>query len=105
MLVTFETKAYANITMFGDVAVKLLKFMGHSGTVPSAIKAEDIPDALERLKNAIQADQTASAEKSSGSGEDQEEDENTVSLANRAFPLIELLEAAAAQDCDVMWHS
>jgi hypothetical protein len=30
MLVTFTTKAYANITMFGDVAVTLLKMMGHS---------------------------------------------------------------------------
>jgi hypothetical protein len=41
MLVTFTTEAYADITMFGDVAVALLKMMGHSGTVPSAIRAED----------------------------------------------------------------
>src|SRR5690606_27882768 len=53
MLVTFKTKAYANITMFGDVAVKLLRMMGHSGTVPSAILADDVPAALERLKAAI----------------------------------------------------
>ena len=32
MLATFTTKAYANITMFGDVAVTLLKMIGHSGT-------------------------------------------------------------------------
>ncbi|MDH3638750.1 MAG: DUF1840 domain-containing protein [Gammaproteobacteria bacterium] len=105
MLVTFETKAYANIIMFGDVAITLLKFMGHSGTVPSAIKAEDIPAALERLKNAIQADKAASPEKSSGDAKDEEENENAVSLANRAFPLVELLEAAAEEDCDVMWHN
>ncbi|MHB1236388.1 MAG: DUF1840 family protein, partial [Gallionella sp.] len=28
MLVTFTTKAYADITMFGDVALALLKMMG-----------------------------------------------------------------------------
>ena len=56
MLVTFRTSAYANITMFGDVAVRLLKMMGHSGTVPSAIRADDVPAALERLKAALAAD-------------------------------------------------
>ena len=39
MLVTFTTSAYANITMFGDVALHLLKLMGHSATVPGALLA------------------------------------------------------------------
>ena len=104
MLVTFETRAYANITMFGDVAITLLKYMGHSGTVPSAIKAEDIPAALERLKSAIAAEKTTTAAKSADA-QDDEADEDAVSLAHRAFPLIELLEAAAKADCDVMWRS
>jgi len=43
MLVTFITKAYADITMFGDVAVAMLKMMGHSTTVPGAIVAEEVP--------------------------------------------------------------
>ncbi len=103
MLVTFETQAYANITMFGDVAVTLLKHMGHSGTVPSAIKAEDIPAALERLKSAIAAASAASGEDSADTAD--AEDEDAVSLAQRAFPLIQLLEAAAKADCDVMWRS
>lgn len=30
MLVTFTTKAYADIIMFGDVALALLKMIGHS---------------------------------------------------------------------------
>jgi len=30
MLVTFTTSAYAGITPFGDVALHLLKLMGHS---------------------------------------------------------------------------
>jgi len=50
MLVTFSTDAYANITMFGNHALDMLKMMGHSGTVPNAIKAEDVPQALSRLK-------------------------------------------------------
>jgi hypothetical protein len=55
MLVTFTTKAYADITMFGDVAIAMLKMMGHSGTVPGAIRAEEVPKALSRLTAAIDA--------------------------------------------------
>jgi hypothetical protein len=57
MLVTFSCPAYADITMFGDVAVRMLKLMGHSGTVPGALLAEDVPAALERLRSAIEAEQ------------------------------------------------
>ncbi len=104
MLVTFETQVFANITMFGDVAVTLLKLMGHSGTVPSAIKAEDIPAALERLEKAIAAEKAATAAQTFRPNVD-EEDENAVSLPHCAVPLIQLLEAAAEADCDVIWYS
>ena len=35
MLIRFDSKA-GRLEMFGDVAVHLLKMMGHSGTVPAA---------------------------------------------------------------------
>ena len=98
MLVTFKTDAYADITMFGDVALTLLKMMGHSGTVPGAILAADVPAALNRLTAAIDNTRTET------SAEDDEEGETRVSLSNRALPLVDFLTAAAQQDCDVMWN-
>lgn len=100
---TFKTKAYADITMFGDVAVRLLKMMGHSGTVPSAILADDVPAALERLKAAIAEEKAKAAAPPRGAEDDDEEP--PVSIANRALPLIQLLEAAAKRHADVMWES
>ena len=97
MLVTFTTKAYADITMFGDVALAMLKMMGHSGTVPGAIRAEDVPAALGRLTEAVNAG------KSSPLPIDKDADEPAVSAAHRALPLINLLTAAAKDGCDVMW--
>jgi hypothetical protein len=97
MLVTFTTKSYADITMFGDIAVSLLKMMGHSGTVPSAILADDVPEALSRLKSALDA-QTEQTPPQQNNG-----DEPSVSLHNRAVPLVELLTAAAKEKTDVMW--
>ncbi len=102
MLVTFSCPAYADITMFGDVAVRLLKLMGHGGTVPGALLAEDVPAALERLEAAIEAAEQLPEPQESGEAED---DEPAVSLPHRALPLIELLKAAAKADCNVMWDS
>ncbi|MBI4808627.1 MAG: DUF1840 domain-containing protein [Nitrosomonadales bacterium] len=61
MLVTFTTDAYADITMFGDVALKMLKMMGHSANVHGAIWAEDVPEALSRLTAAIDAEKSTPA--------------------------------------------
>jgi hypothetical protein len=58
MLVTFTTKANADIAMFGDVAIAMLKMMGRIGTVPSAIRAEDVPEAPGCLKAAVEAGKT-----------------------------------------------
>jgi Domain of unknown function (DUF1840) len=97
MLVTFTTKAYADITMFGDVAIAMLKMMGHSGTVPSALRAEDVPEALCQLKAAV------AAGKAPPPHVDKDADEPPVSTEHRAMPLIELLTAAARDNCGVMW--
>ena len=98
MLVTFTTDAYADISMFGDVALAMLKMMGHSATVPGAILAEDVPAALSRLTAAIEA------EKAAPPVEGKDEDEPVVSMAHRALPLINLLAAAAKAESNVMWQ-
>lgn len=97
MLVTFTTEAYADITMFGEHALPLLKMMGHSGTVPSALRAEDVPIALSQLKAAIDAQRSAVPVQTKQS------DEPVVSMSNRALPLINLLTAAAKAGKHVSW--
>ena len=52
MIVKFSTRVGA-LTMHGDAAVALLRAMGHSGTVPGAILAQDLPDALAQLRGAL----------------------------------------------------
>lgn len=105
MLIKFKSDAYADIIMFGDVAQRLLKMMGHSGTVPSAILADDVPAVLDRLKRAIEPEKAAAKQSvSEGKHDDGDQDEQDVSLAYRALPLIELLTAAAKKKRDVMWE-
>lgn len=101
MLVKFQSDV-GTLTMFGDVAVPLLKLMGHSGTVPSAILPEDIPAAVARLKDAVAAGPDAGSP--TGEKDRDSKEELPVSLRQRAFPLIELLERAARSECEVMWR-
>lgn len=103
MLVTFKTPAYANITMFGHVAKTLLELMGHSGTIPGALLAEEIPAALTRLKAAVNEAPNRPLDPE-GSG-DRDAEHVQVSLAHRAMPLIELLTAAEAGQENVIWGS
>jgi Domain of unknown function (DUF1840) len=101
MLVQFDSEA-GRFSMFGDIAVTLLKMMGHSGTVPGAILAEDIPPALQKLKSAVAAAPEAPSRAETG-GDGRGDEETLVSLRQRAFPLIELLERAVQMKCDVLW--
>ena len=98
MLITFKTRArYPSITMFGDVALRLLALMGRRDTVPSAIEAEDIPAALKQLRAGLEGQADAPAE----GGTAAEDEESKVTLGTRAGPLIEMLEAAAEEDVGV----
>lgn len=101
MLIHFRTKAHATITMFGDVGLTLIRLMGHSGSVPGALLAEDIPAALEHLRAAVAEHPEAQLNPENTRKRD---DEPRISLAHRAQPLIELLEHAARDGEHVMWE-
>ncbi|EGR1981399.1 DUF1840 domain-containing protein [Vibrio parahaemolyticus] len=107
MLITFRCKSYANVTMFGDIGLQLIKMMGHSGTVPGAILAPDIPEALSKLTFSLAAESTAAQKDTSATGdvEDEALSEQVVSLNLRAAPLVELLKSAIDAKCDVMWDT
>lgn len=99
MLVTFSSDAYENIVMFGHIAQRLLKLMGHGGSVPGALIPEEIPEALSRLQAGIEK------EKSSPTPAPQpDDDEPEISLAHRALPLVNMLKAADKEQCNVMWR-
>lgn len=93
MLVTFRCKVYADILMFGDVAQQLIRLMGHSGTIPGAIPAEEVEAARQRLQQAMARD-----------AHENGNDEDAVSLRKRAFTLMQMLDAAAEEACYITWE-
>jgi hypothetical protein len=105
MLVTFKCDAYPNITMLDDVAIPLLKIMGHNGSVPGAIIAKDVPAALARLKNAFKQENKSVEQSRSTSQNKEKVEEEDVSMGTHAFPLIELFSCAAKENCNILWDT
>jgi len=101
-MIKFDSKV-GSITMFDEVGQQLLKLMGHSGTVPSALLAKDIAPALNRLKAGVQAAPAPAA--TQDDAEEDAREEPRVSLHQRAYPLIDLLTRAAEREADVTWTS
>ena len=87
--------------MFGDIAIQLLKYMGHSGSSPSALMAKDIPQALQKLESALETEGQSPTPQQS---ENNDDNEPPIKLSQRAMPLIELLKAADKAKDNVMWE-
>lgn len=97
MLVKFDSPV-GTLMMFDDVARQCLQLMGHSGTVPSAITEEDVPDALARFEQALKFMQAEKNTSRHGQGESQR-----VPFKHRALPLSELLRRAATSRVAIQW--
>jgi hypothetical protein len=105
MIVRFTTRAGA-LTLHGDAAVALLRAMGHSGTVPGAILAADLPAALARLRQSLEttADLPAPAPGESDEETGRDDAPPPVTLRMRAVPLEDMIETAIARGSDLMWE-
>jgi hypothetical protein len=105
MLVTFKSKAAADVPMYAEHAQMLLSLVGKTLEPQAApkgiITSAEVPAALAKLKAAADA-----ARSNDKTREDREGDDGRplpVGLAQRAFPLIDMLERAAKAGRDVVW--
>lgn len=108
MIITFQSQAAGDVIMFGDVAHRMLEVMGKEVADKGIITVEQLPDAIARLRSAIAEDKAQRAgksedelpqlERAAGGGS-----RPFVSLAQRAVPLVELLELALKKHKPVVW--
>jgi hypothetical protein len=112
MIVNFTTR-FGSLTMHGESAVALLRAAGHSGTVPGAILAADLPAALAQLERSLESEgdrpsppvAATRAEPLDGVDDEEErEREPVVSLRMRAVPLLDMVRTAIARGSDLMWE-
>ena len=107
-LVVFRSKAAGEIYMFEETAHRMFDIIGKEHTPRGVITAEQIPDALAKLVAAVEAEKSAQAESSRERDEaerrgEPQAAERPITLGQRAYPLIEMLRAAAKRKVDVTW--
>lgn len=104
MLVVFTNKNGATVEMFEKAALALIKLMGCREAVPSAIKAEDLPKALETLQNALaEVKKEEEAAEQEDELDDDEDKPKSIGMSTRAFPLIELMQHSVKHGSYLMW--
>ena len=108
MLLTFKSAASADVIMFGEVASRLLEILGRSpDDTKGILTVAQLDEAVVRLRAAIDADKQQHARQPD---DDQDDDEERprgmaapVSLAQRAYPLLEMLQYAQRDKVPVVW--
>lgn len=109
-MVTFKSKASRDVDYHTNVGLQLLKMMGRDKKVPSAMFADDVPEALNRLQQALAElddEDEVARENQTGTEKTQEDDEDKpqkVSLKQRAQPLVKLLHKAQEANVGLMWE-
>ena len=104
MPITFKSKHSPDILMLENVGREMIRLMGHSGTLPGSLAAQDIPAALERLQAAVRGGPVRTLEADRGKDHDEESHGPAISAAHRALPLIEMLKVARREQEHVLWE-
>lgn len=107
MLITFKSKAAADVPMYAEHAKLLLSMIDKSLEPESAprgiITAAEVPQALEKLRSAVDASRRTEKERAANARDDEPGQPLPVGLAQRAFPLVDMLERAAKDGRDIVW--
>lgn len=103
-MIRFTSPAGASVSMFEKDAKALIRMMGHSGTIPSAIRADDVAAALHQLEAALKTEEAKDQTTQEAKPQAHAAEEKAVSVNVRAYPLLELLKAAMTKQKNVMWE-
>jgi len=111
MVYTFTSQAGGRITMTGEVAERILSLIDKRPGAQGVITLAEIEPALQRLNAAMaqeSRERALAAAQPAARLRDEPEDEDAprgepVSLQQRIFPFVELLQTAARGGKDVTW--
>ena len=108
MLVTFTSNTSGEIIMFAETARRLLDIIGKTCSALGVITEEQLPEAIEKLQRAVLAEKNEVSEESqrlNKAGDDEDPKTPGIGLAQRAYPLIELMERIRVIGGFVMWRA
>lgn len=105
-LCKFKSKAYADVIMLSDHAKKIFDIAGHSLPDQGAIEPANMAGFRAKLIAAINTERMSREENETINEETQEvmaQKANHVSLEQRAFPLLKMLDASEKANQPIHW--
>lgn len=107
MLYQFKSRATGSVFMIQSVAEHVLAIIGKKPGQTGIITVEQIPAAIAALHKAVEESEASPQDTresgGDGNGRDEEQNGAAISLAQRAYPFIEMLEDAHRAGKDVTW--
>lgn len=106
MLIVFKSQASGDVMMFEKNARQMLRIIGKEADAPKGVvTVEQLPEAIARLKAAIEEDKRSRADRDSGEPDplDPVTGQPVIHLVQRALPLLELLQYALGDEKPVTW--
>jgi Domain of unknown function (DUF1840) len=107
MIYEFKSRATGSVIMTNDVAQAMLKIIGKPPAAQGIIVPEAMPAAIALLQRAIAAEAAAQKTEQSVAPANQkaqkEDSPPTISLAQRAFPFIEMMQRAHGAGKEITW--
>lgn len=109
MIIRFATE-FGSLAMLGESAITLLRLGGHSGAVPGAILAEDLPAFARRLRAGLtvhgdEPSPPVPAHPGTDSAADEADEDRPapIALRKRAVPLLDMVDTAITGRSGLMW--
>ncbi|MFO1199270.1 MAG: DUF1840 domain-containing protein [Burkholderiaceae bacterium] len=102
MLYEFRCRATGSVVMTQKVGERMLAIIGKSPSRTGIIVPEQMPAAIRALEEAVELERAQPAVPDDDDEHDRERP-RPVSLAQRAWPFIEMLKAALAAEREITW--
>lgn len=105
MLIKFKSKASGDVIMLGESGKEMLRLLGKDADdIKGVFTADQLPDAIATLKQAIAVDKALPNSHQMEKPIDSKDDAgDSVHLYQRAQPVLELMERSRQEDTYVTW--
>ena len=103
MIYKFKSKATGDLLMLEAVGSELLRIVGKTAGATGIIEAHHIPAAMAAIEEAIRADDAVRAASATPADAAEQDNAKAISLRQRAWPMVEMMTRAMAENADIFW--
>jgi len=98
----FKSKADGDLIMMGPVGDQILRIVGREPAAKGIIEVDALPGAIRALEEAIAAAELARRD-AERTDNDDDRGAEAVGLAQRAWPMLEMMRRSLAEHSDIVW--